>query len=34
MTALEVAETFAVVAAVHSAVNVVGYAVGARTSPV
>jgi CDP-2,3-bis-(O-geranylgeranyl)-sn-glycerol synthase len=34
MTALEVAETFAVVAAVHSAVNVVGYVLGARTSPV
>lgn len=34
MTAAEVAEAFAVVAAVHAAVNVVGYAVGARTSPV
>ena len=34
MTATEVAEAFAVVAAVHAAVNVVGYAVGARTSPV
>jgi hypothetical protein len=30
----QVAETFALVAAVHSGVNVVGYAVGARTSPV
>ena len=34
MTALEVAEAFAVVAGVHAAVNVAGYAVGARTSPV
>jgi CDP-archaeol synthase len=30
----QVAEAFAVVAAVHSGVNVVGYAVGARTSPI
>jgi CDP-2,3-bis-(O-geranylgeranyl)-sn-glycerol synthase len=34
MTALEVAEAFAVVASVHAAVNVAGYAIGARTSPV
>lgn len=34
MTAREVAETFAVVSAVHAAVNVVGYALGARSSPV
>jgi hypothetical protein len=34
MTAREAATAFAVVAAVHSGVNVVGYAIGARTSPV
>ena len=34
MTALQAAEAFAVVAAAHAAVNVVGYAVGARSSPV
>jgi hypothetical protein len=34
MTPLQVAEAFAVVAGVHAAINVVGYAVGARTSPV
>ena len=34
MTALEVAEAFAVVAGAHAAVNVVGYAIGARSSPV
>ena len=34
MTALEAAEAFAVVAAVHAALNVVGYAAGARSSPV
>ena len=34
MTAREVAEAFAVVAVVHAAVNVAGYALGARTSPV
>jgi hypothetical protein len=34
MSAREVLEVFAVVAAVHSVVNVVGYAIGARTSPV
>ena len=33
MTAREVAETFALVAGVHMAVNLVGYALGARTSP-
>jgi CDP-2,3-bis-(O-geranylgeranyl)-sn-glycerol synthase len=33
MSAAEVAEAFAVVAGVHLAINVVGYAVGARTSP-
>ena len=33
MTALEVAEAFAVVAGVHAAVNVAGYAIGARSSP-
>ena len=30
----QVAEAFAIVAAVHSGVNVVGYLIGARTSPV
>ena len=34
MTALEVAEAVAVVAGAHAAVNVVGYAIGARSSPV
>lgn len=34
MTAADAAEAFAVVAGVHAAVNVVGYAIGARTSPV
>ena len=34
MSARETLESFAVVAAVHSAVNVVGYAIGARSSPV
>jgi CDP-diglyceride synthetase len=34
MTALEAAEAFAVVAGVHATVNVVGYAIGARTSPI
>jgi hypothetical protein len=34
MRVREVAEAFAVVAAVHAAVNVAGYALGARTSPV
>jgi hypothetical protein len=34
MTPLQAAEAFAVVAGVHAAINVVGYAVGARTSPV
>ena len=34
MTARELAEAVAVVAAVHSAVNVAGYALGARTTPV
>jgi hypothetical protein len=34
MSARETLESFAVVAAVHSAVNVVGYAIGARSAPV
>jgi CDP-archaeol synthase len=34
MTARDVAEAFAVVAVVHAAVNVAGYSLGARTSPV
>jgi CDP-archaeol synthase len=34
MSVRETLESFAVVAAVHSAVNVVGYAIGARSSPV
>jgi hypothetical protein len=34
MSAAQTLEAFAVVAAVHSAVNVIGYAEGARTSPV
>jgi hypothetical protein len=33
MSALELAEAFAVVAAVHIALNLAGYALGARTSP-
>ena len=32
MTAREIAQVFAVVAAVHLPVNLVGYAVGARSS--
>ena len=34
MSARQTLESFAVVAAVHSAVNVIGYAIGARSSPV
>jgi CDP-diglyceride synthetase len=34
MSASQMLEAFAVVAAAHSAVNVVGYAIGARQSPV
>jgi CDP-2,3-bis-(O-geranylgeranyl)-sn-glycerol synthase len=33
MTARELAEAFAIVAGVHMAVNLAGYALGARTSP-
>ena len=33
MTARDVAEAFAAVAGVHLGVNVVGYAVGARSAP-
>jgi hypothetical protein len=34
MSARQTLESFAVVAAVHSGVNVIGYAIGARSSPV
>ena len=34
MSGAETLAAFAIVAAVHSGVNVVGYAIGARTSPV
>jgi hypothetical protein len=34
MPARQALDAFATVAAVHSGVNVVGYAIGARTSPI